>query len=228
MARPPGHGPEFEARRQSIIDSAASLFAERGYSSTGIAEIAAAVDLGKGALYYYIGSKENLLVEIQDRVLRPLLRSGNRITALDEPPLVKLRLLSESLLVLIFERLDHIRVYEHDYRSLQGDNLTRVLEQRAEFEQLVRVLLKECADAGALRQIEPHLAALQFLNLHNHSFTWLRPDGRWGPTDLSREYIRTLVSGWGRDGDLDAAEARLVQFRAEYDGPSLHADFADA
>lgn len=227
MARPSGHGPEFETRRQSIIDSAAALFAARGYAATGIAEISSAVGLGKGALYYYIGSKETLLVNIQDRVLRPLLRSGGRIVELDEPPLVKLRLLSESLLTLIFERLDHIRVYEHDFRSLRGDNLARVLEQRAEFEQLVRSLLEECVTAGQLRPVESHLAALQFLNLHNHTHTWVRPGGRWGPEDLSREYVRTLVSGWGRDEDLDTAEKRLEQFRAEYDGPPLGADFAD-
>jgi AcrR family transcriptional regulator len=129
MARPSGHGTGFETRRQEIIDEAATLFARRGYAGTGIAEIGKTVGLGKGALYYYIGSKENLLVEIQGRVLRPLLRSARRIDKLDEAPLLKLRLLSESLLEMILRRLDHIRVYEHDYRYLQGENLSRLLRR---------------------------------------------------------------------------------------------------
>ncbi len=94
--------------------------------------------LAKGALYYYIGSKENLLIEIQTRVMDPLLSRAQQIAGLDADPLVRLRLLSESLLTIIFRRLDHIWVYEHDYRSLTGDYLKTLLGQRAEFEQLVR------------------------------------------------------------------------------------------
>lgn len=56
MARPPGHGAGYEPRREEIIDRAAVLFAEKGYAATGVNEICEAVGLGKGALYYYIGS----------------------------------------------------------------------------------------------------------------------------------------------------------------------------
>ena len=52
------HGPKWQARRQSIIDTSASVFAQRGYHATGIMELCAANDLGKGALYHYIVSKE--------------------------------------------------------------------------------------------------------------------------------------------------------------------------
>jgi len=167
MARPSGHGTGFETRRQETIDTAATLFARRGYAGTGIAEIGETVGLGKGALYYYIGPKENLLVEIQGRALRPLLRSARRIDKLDEAPVLKLRLLSESLLEMILRRLDHIRVYEHDYRYPQGENLSRLLRQRREFEAIVRGLLKSGMETGALGQMNSQLAVLQFLNLHN-------------------------------------------------------------
>ncbi|RYF44809.1 MAG: TetR/AcrR family transcriptional regulator, partial [Comamonadaceae bacterium] len=52
MARPPGHGPSYEVKRQEIIDLAAGLFAKKGYAATGIVEIGEAVGLAKGALYY--------------------------------------------------------------------------------------------------------------------------------------------------------------------------------
>src|ERR1700733_13353454 len=94
MGRKPGHGPAWEGRRQDVIDLAAELFANKGYAGTGIAEIGRAVGLGTGALYYYIGSKENLLIEIQERVMQPLLALARRIAALDESPLLRLRLLS--------------------------------------------------------------------------------------------------------------------------------------
>ncbi|MFI5609082.1 TetR family transcriptional regulator [Amycolatopsis sp. NPDC051903] len=215
MPRPPGHGPGYEVKRQEIIDQAAALFAKQGYAATGIAEIGQVAGLAKGALYYYIGSKENLLVEIQDRVLRPLLTAARRIAALDEDPVLRLRLLSETLLDIILERLDHIWVYEHDYRHLRGANRARLLRQRREFERIVLDLLTAAMDTGAFRRVDPRLAMLQFLNLHNHTYQWARPDGPWDAAFLSREYCATLISGFCSPGyDVANLEERVAEFRA--------------
>lgn len=197
MPRPPGHGPGYEIRRQEIIDLSAGLFAKKGYAATGITEICETVGLAKGALYYYIGSKENLLVEIQSRVMQPLLASGRRIAGLDADPTVRLRLLSEELLRIILRHLDHIRVYEHDHPHLSGQNRTRFLQQRGEFESIVTGLLSEAIELGMFRRMSPQLAMLQFLNMHNHTYQWARPDGDWDANLLSREYCTTLFNGFG-------------------------------
>lgn len=217
MARPPGHGPDYEIRRQEIIDKAAHLFADKGYTGTGTAELCEAVGLGKGALYHYIGSKENLLVEIQDRVLTPLLDNARRIAGLvDEEPLVRLRLLSEALLDVIFERLDHIWVYEHDYRHVAGANRKRLVGQRHEFENLVQQLLQEAMTQGVLRKVDLRLAMLQFLNLHNHTYQWAQSAPRnWSPARLSAEYCTTLFLGLAAApfsmADVEAKVARARQ-----------------
>ncbi|MEU6539116.1 TetR/AcrR family transcriptional regulator [Streptomyces sp. NPDC047000] len=216
MPRPPGHGPGFEVRRQKIIDIAASLFAQQGYAATSINDLGRAVGLAKGALYYYIGSKENLLVEIQSRVMGPLLARARQIADLDEEPLLRLRLLSESLLTIIFRRLDHIWVYEHDYRSLSGDELKTLLGQRSDFEELISGLLSEAMAQNVFRQISPRLATLQFLNLHNHTYQWVRPEGQWDAPFLSREYCATLFRGFGApDHVLPRVEEQAEAFKRE-------------
>lgn len=216
MPRPPGHGPGFEIRRQKIVDIAAGLFARQGYAATSISDLCDAVGLAKGALYYYIVSKEHLLVEIQSRVMGPLLLRARQIAELDEEPLLRLRLLSESLLTIIFRRLDHIWVYEHDYRSLSGDELATLLGQRAEFERLVADLLADAVAQGLLRAGEPGLATLQFLNLHNHTYQWLRPDGKWDAAFLSAEYCATLFRGFAApDAVLPDVEEQVTRFKRE-------------
>lgn len=200
MARPPGSKDRYDERREEIIDRAAALFAVKGYAATGVTELGEAVGLGRGALYYYIQSKENLLVAIQDRVLGPLLAEANRIVDLDEQPIARLRLLSEALLSLILTRRDHIRVYEHDYPHLTGSNLKRVLDQRRQFEGLVQGLLEEAIADGTLRDMDARLATLQFLNLHNHTYQWSRTAVRhWSVQELSQEYCRTLLYGMARE-----------------------------
>ncbi|HKS99289.1 MAG TPA: TetR/AcrR family transcriptional regulator [Rugosimonospora sp.] len=201
MARVSGPSARYEDRREDIIDRAAALFAEQGYAAVGVSELGDAVGLGRGALYYYIGSKESLLVAIQDRVLRPLLARATGIVAVEARPVVQLRLLSEALLSLILTRVDHIRVYEHDYVHLTGANRKRVLDQRRQFEEIVRGLLEQAIADGSLRDMDPRLAALQFLNLHNHTYQWARTANRhWSVPELSREYCQTLFHGMARNG----------------------------
>ncbi|MFD4508067.1 TetR/AcrR family transcriptional regulator [Streptomyces sp. NPDC058457] len=222
MPRPPGHGPGFEVRRQKIIDIAASLFAQQGYAATSINDLGRAVGLAKGALYYYIGSKENLLVEIQSRVMGPLLSRARQIADLDMDPLLRLRLLSESLLTIIFRRLDHIWVYEHDYRSLSGDELKTLLAQRSDFEQLISDLLSQAMEQGVFRTMSPRLATLQFLNLHNHTYQWVKPDGQWDAQFLSHEYCATLFRGFGApDHALPKVEEQAQEFKRDQPGLPL-------
>ena len=47
-------------RQQEVIEAAARVFHEKGYESTSIQDIAEAVGILKGSLYYYIRSKEDL------------------------------------------------------------------------------------------------------------------------------------------------------------------------
>jgi len=220
MARPPGPKDRYDGRREEIIDQAAALFARKGYAATGVSELGEAVGLGRGALYYYIESKENLLVAIQDRVLGPLMAEATMIVGADARAVVRLRLLSEALLKLILTRVDHIRVYEHDFPQLTGKNLKRVLDQRRQFESLVQGLLEEAIADGTLRDMDPHLAALQFLNLHNHTYQWARTANRhWSVQELSREYCATLLHGMARSSsDLSGLEQEAEQARLRMTG----------
>ncbi|MEW2397160.1 TetR/AcrR family transcriptional regulator [Streptomyces sp. NPDC046862] len=216
MPRPPGHGPGYEIKRQEIIDKAAALFAKKGYAATGIAEVGAVAGLARGALYYYIGSKERLLVEIQDRVMGPMLTNVHRIAALDEDPVLRLRMLSQTLLENILARLDHVWVYEHDYRNLRGDNRSRLMTQRREFEDVVQRLLVAAMEDGSFRKVDPRLATLQFLNMHNHTYQWIKPGGGWDAEYLSREYCATLFLGFASPGyRFDDLEERMSEFLAK-------------
>jgi AcrR family transcriptional regulator len=50
------------ARREQIIEAAKSLFAERGFSRTTMADVVAASGLSTGAVYHYFPSKEELVL----------------------------------------------------------------------------------------------------------------------------------------------------------------------
>ncbi len=72
-ARKPGR-PADEARwatrREEILDAATGLFAEYGYSGADTQLLADRLGVGKGTLYRYFPSKEELFLAAADRVVR--------------------------------------------------------------------------------------------------------------------------------------------------------------
>ena len=55
-------------KRQLIMDTALKLFAEKGYSSTSINDIAQQANISKGLMYNYFDSKEDVLQSIWDKL----------------------------------------------------------------------------------------------------------------------------------------------------------------
>jgi AcrR family transcriptional regulator len=52
-----------EAKRLRILEAAAAEFAKYGFDATNVESIASRADIGKGTIYNYIGSKDELFAE---------------------------------------------------------------------------------------------------------------------------------------------------------------------
>ena len=113
--------PNHQARRQTIVDTSASVFAQRGYHATGIMDLCAANDLGKGALYHYIGSKEELLAAIHDRVMDEVMLGAERVAEAGGTPSSQLAMLGDELLDVIHRYPDHVWVFLHEFPALTGE-----------------------------------------------------------------------------------------------------------
>jgi AcrR family transcriptional regulator len=69
-------------RREQLIATGRSLFAERGFDATSIEEIAARAKVSKPVVYEHFGGKEGLYAVVVDREVRALLdRVTNALTA---------------------------------------------------------------------------------------------------------------------------------------------------
>jgi len=75
-----------DERRRQLFDVALSLFAERGYESTTMEEIAEAAGVTKPLVYQHFASKRALYLEVVDTVAEDLLSSIGAATALAPSP----------------------------------------------------------------------------------------------------------------------------------------------
>src|SRR5204862_8320659 len=57
----------YDERLDHFLSRAAKVFADQGYHSTTMRDLAAATDMSLAGMYYYVRGKEELLFRIQER-----------------------------------------------------------------------------------------------------------------------------------------------------------------
>lgn len=134
-------------RRAQILDTAAELFAARGFHGVSVADLGAACGISGPALYKHFPSKDAMLAEMLVRISEELLRVGSERAA-DPDPAAALRALVGWHVEFALHNKPLIVVQERDWSSLP---------ERAR--QRVRSLQREYVDlwAGRLQELHPDL-----------------------------------------------------------------------
>lgn len=187
--------PHWESRRQAIVDTSAQVFARSGYHATGINDLCAANELGKGALYHYIGSKEELLAAIHDRVMDEVLRSAERVVDAGGSPTEQLTMIGDELLDIIARYPDHVWVFLHEFPALTGERAEQFRVRRREFEAAVETILRAGIKAGEFRDVDPRLTALAWLGMHNYTYLWLKRDGGLTAKEVAQRFANIFIGG---------------------------------
>jgi len=194
----PRRSAKWAARRDEIIDTSAQAFARSGYHATGIAELCAVNGLGKGAFYYYMGSKEELLAAIHDRVMDEVMFGADRVAQAVGSPSAHLAMLGDELLDVIHRYPDHVWVFLHEFPALTGDRAEQFRVRRRAYERRVEAILQAGIDAGEFREIDPWLTARAWLGMHNYTYLWLKADGGVSARDVAKPFADIFIRGIGR------------------------------
>jgi AcrR family transcriptional regulator len=184
----------YEGRRRELIDAAATLFAERGYRETSIADLSEATGLAAGGIYHYIGSKERLLVAICDELLEPLLERAREIVAADDTPARQLREILRAWLAHIEAHLPHMLVFAQERHLIEREPQWRaVRRQRKQFEEVLDDVLARGEASGAFEFEDRALTLLALLGMVNYAPQWLRPRGRLAAEEIADGYWEIVL-----------------------------------
>lgn len=178
-------------RRQEIIDAAADIFATKGYDATSIQDIAEAVDILKGSLYYYIKSKEDLLFEVIQEVHEGGLARLEAHRASDAPALECIAAFVRGHVMNNAQNITKIAVFFHDFRSLSPARREVIVEERDLYDQYLRELIEIGQRDGSIcGGIDPKMAAFGVLGMMNWMYQWYRPSGDQSPADIAEAFAQ--------------------------------------
>ncbi|CAG7581881.1 MULTISPECIES: TetR/AcrR family transcriptional regulator [Rhodococcus] len=185
---------KYDLNRAEILRVSAELFARSGYHGTGIADLGTAVGLGRGALYHYIGSKEEVLFAISSRQLAQMNTVADELALTEPDPERRLRGLARALLRNIAEHRAEWTVFFREYHALTGDRRVRVVAARERYESHWRHAFDQGVRDGVFTLLPP-LMIKGVLGMFNYSYLWLTADGTRTPEEIADGFLDALITG---------------------------------
>jgi AcrR family transcriptional regulator len=183
-------------RLAQILAAATELFYEKGYAQTSVEDVASAVDLLKGSLYYYIDSKEDLLYLIVKEVHEGVDETLNEaVGRRDLAPLERLSLFVRNQVEFNARNVHKIAVYHHEWARLEAERLAEIRKRRQRQDQAVVGLLGEAVARGDVRgDLDVKLAANCVFAVIIWPYTWYRA-GSVSPDRLGRFCVDFILHG---------------------------------
>jgi AcrR family transcriptional regulator len=198
------------ARRKEIIQAAAGVFRERGFDAATLRDVAEALNTDRATLYYYVGSKDDLLQEIVRDVLAADVRLAETVKRSRQPTAKRIATLIESMVTSYAENYPHIAVFTEDSARIARQNsewAIEVVAQVRRYESLVRAILDKGRKDGTLRDdLPPELCSMALFGMINWMHRWYRPGGKWSPEEVARTFTEIFLGGYGTRPETPAAD----------------------
>jgi TetR/AcrR family transcriptional regulator len=188
------HRVRRDARRIEILRSAAAAFRRRGYHGASTEEIARALDMTKGSLYYYFRNKEELLFFCHDYSLDILLELLARVAAEGGSADRRLARLIGQFVHMIIDEL-HGTALTLDFNALAPPLLRRVVAKRDRVDRGIRRILRDGMARGVFAPGDPKLLSFAILGAINWIPRWFDPRGSASSEQIGRAFADYLVSG---------------------------------
>ena len=185
-----GHHPT----RVEILKSAAAAFRRLGYHGATVEQIAAALHMKKGNLYYYFNNKEEILFACHQYSLERLLGLLGEVESSGLTPDGKLRRLIVFGVHTILDELHGTALFL-DLEALSPAHLKTIIAGRDRFDHGLRRLLEEGIRAGVFDRGDVKLRSFALLGALNWIPRWYDPDGPSTSQEIADRFADYLIAG---------------------------------
>jgi len=196
LKRPRNADPNASTRLE-ILKSAAKAFRRLGYHGATVEQIAAALHMKKGNLYYYFKNKEEILFACHQYSLDQLMRILHEVEDSGLAAEDKLRRLVHAFVHTILDELHGTALFL-DLEALTPAHLRQVIVRRDEFDHGVRAVLEDGMASGAFARGDQKLLAFALLGAVNWIPRWFSPNGAASSHQIADLFTDFFIDGLRR------------------------------
>jgi AcrR family transcriptional regulator len=179
----------YDERFDHLLAQAARVFAERGYHSTTMRNLASASGMSLAGMYYYVRGKEDLLNLIQERCFTQVLDGAVRAVGAARDPVERLQAFIRHHVTFFAQHMAEMKVLSHEPG---GARSVSVLKRR--YVDLLEQLLRDAAPEDAT--VDRNAAAYVLFGMMNWIYNWYDPAGEIDPRRLADLIARIFLGGF--------------------------------
>jgi AcrR family transcriptional regulator len=191
-----------EEKRALIIEAAAKVFARRGFASTLMAEIAIEAGIGKGTLYEYFDSKENLFFAVFEWFVQATEAEAKvSISALGGSASERLDALSESLMSSWAQMEDMYSLVMEFWSASASSQMRERFKQAfkngySDFRQIVSTLIRDGIERGEFQpQVDIDSVAAALVGTWDALLLQAWFDDDFNPLTAARGFMTVVING---------------------------------
>ena len=185
------------SRRSQLLAIAAGLFAEKGFRSTTVRDIADAAGILSGSLYHHFDSKESMVDEVLRTFQDELFGQYDAILGSDLDGRAKLERAVEVSFAAIDRHPHEVAIFQKEAAHLgEFERFSYLAERNAQSRSVWITLLEEGVASGALRaDLDVELTYRFIRDTVWVAVGWYRPGGKLTHDVIARQYLAILLDG---------------------------------
>jgi len=161
--------PVKETRKKQIKDAALKLFSEKGFHNTTMAEIALAAGVGKGTLYWYWKSKEELAFSLVSDMLSAFLALIEETRDCEGNVIKRLEKLAQRVADLYQQEKEYCRLllkFRADrHYTFNPEYIEQVMSYYVGMRSAIASLIEQGIKSGEFRNVDSQFMAFIILGI---------------------------------------------------------------
>ena len=185
---------EREVKREAVIRAAAHAFNHKGYHNTSLDDIAAALDVTKPTVYYYVTSKEQLLFECFVAGVEQIRAAFREVKQSEMSARERLNAVLRHYGEAVASGFGWCMVRAEE-QDLSPDMSSHIKALKSEIDQGIRRLIREGIQDGSIHPCDPKMTAFALAGALNWIAHWYRESQSMTGAQIAAAFVTLFENG---------------------------------
>lgn len=182
-------------RKTEIINCAAKLFKEKGYSAITMRDIAQVLDIKAASLYNHIKSKQEILVLIIIEIAEEFTNKMEEIVNSEITSIQKLEKVIQLHINITIRNPEALACLNNDWMHLTDKELSYFIKMREEYEENFRNIIKSGIESKEIKNLNSEIIIFSMLSTLRTLYLWYGKKKGFTEASLNKDMAEVLLNG---------------------------------
>lgn len=185
---------ERAAKREAVLLAAVRMFNQRGFHTTSLDDVAAALNISKPLIYHYLGAKDHVLFECLRIGLERLSGAATEAATLPGTGLERLKMFLCRYGEAVMDDFGRCVIRTGD-EILAPDSRAKFRVLKRDIDNALRRFMEEAVADGSAIIPDIKLTCFAFSGALSWTARWQEPGGKLTPAEIAQQMVEILIKG---------------------------------